>query len=287
MPSFKKNKRLTVISVLAAAAAVFAAFIFWLYSGPLTPPKIAVFRVVPLPMALVNFQPLPMGNFLTRFSAAQKVLGQPQAEQDKFKIVDRLIWELELRQMASGRDIFISQKQIDQAYADAGETVDLKGSANFQNYLASQGLSPDAFKEDALRPAILLSQLHVWFNSQQNLNPQAYQLADSLIGEINSGTDMAVLAGEYTQDPAGKEASGDMGFVQITDLSPELRETAGGMKVGEAKIIPGAAGLYIFRDEGQIGNQIHLRDILLQTSDFNAWLDNQIKNFKVINLLKI
>jgi hypothetical protein len=282
-------KRDGKIIYLVAVLALIAVFVFgamlWLYGGQLTPAKIAVFRIVPLPMALVNFSPLPMNNFLTRFSVSEKILGEKEGQAEKPKIVGRLILESEISQLAAQRDLSASQKQIDDAYSATAQNAGT--GANLEEYLAKQGLNEGIFKDDVLKPAILTNELRAWFYAQRNLNTTAYQLADSLLEKINSGSDMAELAAQYTQDETGKDVFGDMGYVQITGLAPELREAVSGMKVGDVKIIPGDFGIHIIRMEGQVGNLFHLRQILLSGSDFNEWFNLQVKNFKVINLLKV
>jgi len=274
-----------LISAIALVLVILAAA--WLYSGTLTPGKIKIFQTIPLPMALVNGHPLSMKDFLIRFAAAQKTLAQNNAQQTKPAIVQQLIKEAEVSQLASQREVSVNQKQIDQEYSALSAQTNLEGQANFEGFLQSRGLTENILKNSVIKPELLLNQLQIWFNSQPNLSPQAYQLANSLLGQINSGTSMSALAGQFSQDPTGKSLGGDMGFVQITDLSQELRESVSGLKPGETKIIPGLKGLHIIRLEEQTGNLLHLRGIFLNTNDFNAWLDTQTKNFKVINLLRI
>lgn len=189
-------------------------------------------------------------------------------------IYSQLIKEEEISQLARARDISVSQKQIDDEYA----ALAIKDSL---------GLSGGEIKNQIIKPVLLLKELRLWFNSQRNLNEQTYKLADSLLDRINKDSGlMPELAGQFSEDKTGKSVKGDMGFVQITDLSPELRESASSMKTGETKIVPGILGLYLFRLEEQHGNQVHLRTIFLNTSDFDAWFNGEFKKFNVINLVK-
>jgi len=273
--------------VLAFVLILLITTVVWLYSGTLSEAKLKIFKTVPLPMALVNGRPISAGKFLARFAVAQKTLGQNGAEGTKLAIASELIREAEVSRLASQRDVAVSAKQIDLEYAAVSGQTDLGGGPNFEEFLQSRGLSESSFKNDVLKPKLLLNGLRIWFNLQPNLNSAAYQKANSLLEQINSGGNMPALAARFSEDAAGKSADGDMGFVQITDLSPELRESVSNMKPGEVKIIPGLLGINIIRLEGQTGNLLHLRQIFLNTNDFNAWLDSQAKNFKIINLLKI
>jgi len=286
-----QNNRTRIVKVVWSISAIVFALIVaggvWLYSGALTAGKIKVFQTLPLPMAVVNLQPLSMKDFLTRFAVAQTALGPGGAQDARPGIVAELVKETEISQLAAWRDVTVSQKQVDDQYGVLAARTNLQGQPNFEKFLQIQGLDAKQFKNNIIRPELLYSQLEIWFNSRADLNPEAYRLANNLLSQINSGGSMGVLASEYSQDPIGKNSQGDIGFVQITDLSPELREGVSTLKPGEAKIIPGQNGLFIIRLESQTGNLLHLRQIFLNTNDFNVWLDSQFKNFIVINLLKI
>jgi uncharacterized membrane protein len=278
-------KYVCLISAILLILVISAAI--WLYTGTLTQGKIKIFQTLPLPMALVNGHSLSMKDFLIRFAVAQKIFAQNNAQQAKTAIIKQLILENEVSQLAAQRGIFVSQKQIDQEYSVLSAQTNLQGQPNFEKFLQSRNLDESIFKNSVIKPKLLLDQLQTWFNFQPNFSPQAYALANRLFAQINSGGEIAALAGQYSEDPAGKSSKGDMGFVQITDLSPELRESVSSLKSGETKIIPGLTGLHIIRLEKQTGNQLHLKEIFLNINNFNAWLDNQTKNFKIINLLNI
>lgn len=282
------NKHYKILKQVYWISAIILVFIIlsvvWLYSGTLTQGKIKIFQTLPLPMALVNWHPIPMKDFLVRFGAAQKTLSQNNEQQIKFAIVQKLIMEAEVSQLAAQRGVSASAQQINQEYLILSDQTNLQGQRDFKNFLQNQGLNEYYLKNNVIKPKLLLERLQIWFNSQPNLNSRAYRLANNLLEQINGGGDMAVLAGQFTEDPAGKGTGGDMGFVQITDLSGELRESASALKPGDVKIISGLGGLYIIRLEEQTGNRLHLREIFLNADNFNAWLDSQTEKFKVIIL---
>lgn len=286
MPITRRTIIKFVFWALAIILVLIIAAVAWLYSGALTPPKIKIFRILPMPIALVNGQPLFMKDYLVRDAVAQKTLGRNSQRQTALAVVQQMINEAEVSQLAAQEGVSVSQKQIDDEYLAVSERANLHGQKNFEIFLQSQGLNENFFKNNIIKPELLLNQLRIWVNSQPNLNSQAYQSAGSLLKQINSGGDMADLASRFTQNLAGKSSGGDMGFVQITDLSRELRESVSALKPGETKIIPGLEGLFIIRLEGQSGNRLHLREIFLNTNDFNSWLDSHKENFKIIKLLK-
>lgn len=286
MPRAKKSFKI-LYWILLVLLILLSVFLAWLYSGTVTSAKVVIFQAVPLPMALVNGYPLPMKDFLIRLNIAQKTLGKPAAQKAKSDIIKKLIREQEVSQLARQKDVSVSQKQIDQEYSRLAGQTNLQGKANFGEFLAARGLTENILKNNIIKKQLLLNQLLIWFNSQPALSPEAYARANSLIEKIKNGEDMPSLASQFTQDELGKQTGGDMGFVQIIELSPELREGVSSLEPNQAKIVPGTAGLHVIRLEQQLGNQLHLREIFLNTSSFDVWLNAQTKKFSVINLLKI
>lgn len=280
MPKQRKIFLKPLIWIFLFAVVVTITMLVWLYTGSLSATKIKIFQRTPLPMALVNGHPLLMSAFIARNNVALLSSGQNTNPQLKISIHDQLIKEAVVSQLASQKDISVNQAQIDSEYSA------LESQPNFEQSLQSFGFDSNSFKNDIIKPELLLQHLQIWFNSQPDLNSGAYTLANSLVAQINSGQNIAALANEYAQNSSDKGSGGDMGFVQITDISPELRENVSELKPGETKIIPGFKGLYLIQLEEQTGNFLHLREIFLTTADFNAWLESQIKNYSIINFIK-
>ena len=94
---------------------------------------------------------------------------------------------------------------------------------------------------------------------------------------------MAQLAASPSQDSFQQATGGDLGFVDITQLLPELRQVVGGMKVGDVKVIPSRYGINIMKLEGKNGNQLHLRQIFLQGGNFQMWYNNETNGYRKSN----
>jgi parvulin-like peptidyl-prolyl isomerase len=283
-PRFKKAK----ILVCALLIVVLLAII-WLYSGGVTQAKIKIFKLLPLPVALVNNQPIFIDQFLNRQNIAQKLSGQPEDltnnSQSNQEIFQEIIKETLIGQLALKYGVSVSQNQIDQDYQSQAAQADLQGHQTFDQLLQSYGLSANIYKYQVIKPQLLETNLQIWYDSQQNLNQGLYSQAENLVSQINATGTMEKLAVSFTQDNAGRAVSGDLGFVDVSQILPELREAVEAMKVGDVKIISSRLGLHIIRLEGKNGNLLHLRQIFLQNSSFNDWYQLQIKNFKVISLI--
>ena len=286
--SKKILKVFCLILFIILAALVFLGI--WLYNGTLTQAKIQTFKIIPLPMALVEGQPIPMNKFILRYDLAQNILGQDfsgqSGEQVSGNITNQLISEQKTSVLAEREDITVNQKQIDNEYDAISAQNSLAGKTTFAQQLQSDGLTMQDYKNEVIQPQLLLTNLQTWFYSQTDLNSDAYNQANSLIQKIQNGADMAVLASNASQDNSGKQAEGDLGFVDITQLLPELREGVGNMKVGDIKIIPSRYGLHIIKLEAKNGNQLHLRQIFLNGVNFQMWYNNETNGYKVTELIK-
>lgn len=268
----------TYFLALTVVLLVAAGFVFWLYGGQMTPLKNKIFTNIPLPMALVNGRVVTVKDYLDRVALANHIGASAGATtaQTASNVYREMILESEVRQIAQSRGIFVSQGDLRQ------------GMANFSSStpsLADYGVSQDYFKTQILEPALFLVNLQVWFNSQQNLNQQTYSQASDLIAQIKNSGNMAALAASYSIDSVSAPLGGDLGFVQPSQLLPELREPVAGMAIGDTKLLPSRLGLHIIKVEGTNGNSVEIREILLPCTGFQTWLQNQEANFKIVNFL--
>jgi parvulin-like peptidyl-prolyl isomerase len=291
MQSKTKKILKIVASVLLIIIICLTSLGFWLYHGPLTDAKIKAFSLLPFPIALVNGRPIAASQFILRYNLAQTMMRQDFSGQPtnviSAGIISQLITEQKTGLLATQEGVDVTSKQLDDEYAAESLTTDLEGKSSFNQLLQSYGISPETYKNEVIEPQLLLANLQTWFYSQANLNTTSYAQANSLADQIQNGADMGALAASSTEDSSGQDTQGDLGFVDITQLLPELRESVGNMKVGDVKVIASRYGLNIIKLEAQNGNQLHLRQIFLQGADFQMWYNNETKGYSVEQLIKI
>jgi parvulin-like peptidyl-prolyl isomerase len=101
------------------------------------------------------------------------------------------------------------------------------------------------------------------------------------------GADFAELAKTSSQELASQSLAGDMGFVKISELLPELSEAVDSMTIGQVKLMASRYGLHLVKlvaknNNGPQGaSQVHLNQIFIKTNDFQQWLNNETKNLNV------
>ena len=110
------------------------------------------------------------------------------------------------------------------------------------------------------------------------MNQKEYALLESLKNRLSLNEDFAKLASDYSLDEPSKNFGGDLGFVEVPILLPELREPILNLKPGDYKIIPSNLGVHLFLLDKNIAgdnNTKHLRQIYLKTYGFEEWLKKQ------------
>lgn len=294
MNKFKK-KYVAVIVIVLVIVLLFIGLAVWLNTGNLTQAKIMLLGKVPYPLAMVNGYPVMANGFAQRYNlvlsySQNQAAGTGDLGQTIFNAV---IGEEKLKQVAGAKNVYVTKKQLDSEYEARAGATEVQGQASVQAYLQSRGLSETSFKSLVLEPMLLKLNLQTWFYGQRQLNSEAYEVADSLKNKIDSGQSMGVLAKNYSQDPQGQLTDGDMGFMAVTDLLPEMQEAVDSLSVSQVKIIPSRLGLHLVKLEekdnngANEANRVHLREIFIKGSNFDSWLETETQNLVVRSFIKI
>ncbi len=279
-----KEPKKKIIKIAGIIIGVTISFLIiastWLYSGNLTAGKIKIFQSLPYPLAFVNGKAVLMRDFIFRLNVARHVNSAAGEQDISQAIYSQMIIEEKIRQIAYARKVFVSDREVEQEYSRQA------GEQNFSQKLVGYGLDLNEFKIYILRRQLLATNLQTWFNAQTDLNNQTYGKAAQILEKISQGQKMADLAVADTEDNIGRETGGDLGFVDLASTLPELRQALAGMKTGEVKILPSRLGLHIIQLEGQNQGRLHLWQIFLKNDNFEDWVYNQTKDFKVRQIYK-
>jgi len=131
------------------------------------------------------------------------------------------------------------------------------------------------------------SQILFKIKAGQKEEKTAKFLADSLYQAIQSGSDFAELAGQYSDDPASAAYGGDLGFISRGGFIKEFEEVAFSLTINEiSNVVKTDFGYHIIQLLDRKGENINVRHILIkpETSDNN--LNNLISKIdSVRNLL--
>jgi hypothetical protein len=194
----------------------------------------------------------------------------------KKRALDKVINDAYVKELADKNNVPVSDREVDdqlellraQNRLGSGEKV-------FEDVLKDYwGWSLDDFKR-SLRQELLAQKLVAALDSETKAR------ADAALAEIKSGADFAAIAKKYSDDPATKEAGGDMGTL-IDRTNRELSATVTNelfkLKPGEVSgIINNGAGFEVVKNLEANGDKIRVARIVFNFADINQFL-NEIKD---------
>jgi hypothetical protein len=194
--------------------------------------------------------------------------------------LDQLIKVQEQGQMVFGTSIaqptvvteseFLVFNQMDQ-YKSLMQNVFDNNQQKFLNFV----VAPQVY--DAL--------LREKYNSDFIRNKDAYARAQNILIEINQGKAFEDIAKTESDDKVSGQLGGDMGFVQDEQILPEVMAAVQKAKLGEVdkQIVVSRVGYHIIypveSTEKDGAKLWHLKQIFIQTSGYETWLNSQLSNF--------
>jgi peptidyl-prolyl cis-trans isomerase SurA len=116
------------------------------------------------------------------------------------------------------------------------------------------------------RPAtIAFRQIVVRVKPDSAALQRAFELADSLAGELREGADFAQMARRYSGDPSTREQGGDLGWVRRGVFVPEFEEVAFRLRPGAiSRPVLTVFGYHIIQVERSQPAEVQVRHILIQ-----------------------
>jgi len=268
----KKKSWLIALCVVA----FMAAFLLWLKFSSDSKIKRAVLKSLPLPIMLVENQPVLSPELIQRLSDYKDIYAKTDGFNEvaaKTKILERLELEAKYSVLARKKKASLSNW--------ANFVVDLpeeKGNKSALKRAQESKAREDAFK--------------FWFFSQKNLNSSAYEIAEHLKNELNNGADFGELSKNFNQGAQTRSLEGDTGPITQSALLNELKEPLLSAKQGQALALPSRLGVHLIQvylkkisDSGE--DVLYLKQIFLKGSDFDSWIRAETKDYKVINLINI
>lgn len=196
--------------------------------------------------ALVNDNPIYLFEYeqeLARYEQAVQLNGTPTAEPINYGaiVLDALIERSLITQAATAQGIAVTEEEVDAKLVELQQAAGESG--NFTAWLEANLLTVEEFRQ-ALTYEMLTERMatlvtaNVPFNIEQvharYIQVDDAALAQSLLDQINSGSDFALLAAQYSLDQATAPNGGDLGyFGRGWLLVPEVETAAFALQPGE------------------------------------------------------
>ena len=261
------------LAIIIGMLGLIAVFLLWLFFSGNSVLKTAFLKALPMPTILVENKTIYSNEIFARIDSAKLVYAKNKnfnAGSARTEILDRLIWEKQLEVLALSRSAKL---------------------ANWKNFQSdSQTRNPGPILEKAYESLGREEAFKFWFYSQKDLNPTGYSVFDEIKQQLASGTPFSTLAKQYSADSNSAQTSGDIGPIELKNLLYELREPVAQAQLQETLYLPSRIGLHVVQVYQKINidgkDVVYLRQIFIKGSDFEAWVKNETKNYKIKYLLE-
>lgn len=187
------------------------------------------------------------------------------------QVLGQMINELLIEDAAQSQNVEIPQKELDARFEE------LKGGfqseEDFENWKRSQGLRDEDLKDQIklgmLQERVIINARGLQVTEEEVKNffdenkdrlgtPELFRCshilvptqaeADEVAIALEAGADFAKLASLKSQDAATKETGGDIGFVALAALAPELRQAVAELEVGAVSgVVSTNAGFHVIK----------------------------------------
>ncbi|HEX6383799.1 MAG TPA: SurA N-terminal domain-containing protein [Anaerolineae bacterium] len=243
--------------------------------------------------ALVNDQPIFLATYekeLARYEQAQTELGLASDANYHTLVLDALIERVLIAQAAAEQDITITPEMVAEKLTELREAAG--GEENFVAWLEANQFTEEEFRQE-LATEMLTEQVVAAVTADvpvavEQVRARYIQvddaaLAPSLLEQVRSGADFALLAQQHSLDRVTAENGGDLGFfARGSLLVPEVETAAFALtepgEVGDVIAVTNADGqttyylVQLIERDPQRTLTADLRYTLLQER-FESWLD--------------
>lgn len=286
------TKKLLFALIPIVLIIVLGIVIFWLYNGTVTSTKQAIFKATGLPAAFVGTHSISVNEILGRYALLQSLQSsqkQAQGNAAKDLILTKLIADNEAAQIASQHGVSVSGTEISKLYNQMAANLAAGDPAQFEKTINRYSkLDKQTFEQKILADYLLQDKLKAWFNGQKTYNEKVFGVAETIEKQSQQGQDLGLLAQNYSQDGATASFSGDSGFLNTSDLAPEIADGLKDAQVNDIKLIASSDGLHVIkllaRDNLGDGGveRIRAQQVFFAENGFDSWFAAEAGKFKVI-----
>lgn len=276
-----------LLVLFAFKAVVFCGVYGRSWDGPFIYELASITR---MPAMMVNFKPITYKRFLDDTYALSKFLSLQQDQSANFDkravrdIVREQFINFELLSDAmENYGLSISKDEIDGAIAIVTQQAGSKEKLELE-LARLYGWSLDEFVDKIIVYTLMEDKLSKFIGSDLSFpeNKIALDEVTRLHARVTSGgEDFAEVAKVSSQDPGSTENGGDLGFFGRGAMVKEFEEAAFALEVGQVSpVIRSNYGYHIIKleekkaSEGEVGEQLRARHILIRTLSFADFLDN-------------
>ncbi len=245
-----------------------------------------VTQVIPFPIARAGNDFVAYENYLFElkhyihyYENEQKLdfnsqSGKQQLAEFKKRALEKVVNDAYVKQLAEKYNVSVSNKEVDEEIQIVRAQNRIGGSDKvFEDVLRQYwGWSVNDFKR-SLKQQILAQKV------LPKLDTETVARADKALAELKAGTDFSALAKSVSEDPATKDAGGDLGgLIDKTnrDLSARTTSTLFNLKVGQTSdVVNTGRSLEIIKNLEVKDDKVRGAHIVFNFKDINTYLNDQ------------
>jgi len=253
----------------------------------------AIADFIPYPAARVGWNIITMGDYRMNVKAIETYVdatkdsatSPDQQAADKKQLIDsvldRLIENEIVHELGKKYDVTVAQSDIDTEF---GNVVKQTGSEDDVKKTLKQlyGWNTDQFKHNVLVPYIERTKLQKKLIADTGENKDAWDKINRVLEEVKKpGADFGEIAKKESEDTSAADG-GSLGEFSKGDMVKEFEDAAYALQPDDISgIVQTEFGYHIIKLEKKDGDKLTARHILVKPKDFDTWLGDQKKNFKV------
>jgi len=267
LPSFAP-RTIKILAIVAGVFALIAIITSIVYLRAPTDKDVrAIVGVLPYPAAVVGGDVITIGEYLQErdaldayFQASAEEAGSaPSEEEIAANIMDTLVHKSAVNHLAEEAGVVVDEARVDAFYQEALGGADQE---EFAVQLESMfGWNVDEFRERIVRPVVLAMQLGEKIEQDASLQEARRQKAQGAYDRLVAGEDFAVVAGDTSADSSAV-TGGDVGYIKMSEVPPELFETIGSLEVGSySEVVEGVESFIVFlmTDRVETGDETEVK----------------------------
>jgi hypothetical protein len=284
-----------ILLTLACLLIFFVILTLWVINGNVTPAKEKIYGIIPYPLAFVGPQPVLMRDFLHHYKLAKKYYernGSLSEQEIKNSVVKNLLEQAKLKEVASKYNVTITEKVLNAEILRKQAEAANKGQT-LENLLKVEGMNLEDYKQIVVKPELLATNLTIWFNGQKNLNSEVLAKAGEFKNRVDKGENIEVLAKQFSEDNTSRMLGGDLGFVQVDEILPELQIELDSMPAGETRVLISRYGVHMVKleekdNKGERSSvRYHIKQVFLTPASFEQWYAAETNKIKVKRFIKV
>ncbi|MEK7168046.1 MAG: peptidylprolyl isomerase, partial [Patescibacteria group bacterium] len=261
-----------------------------------------VSNILPFPAGTVNNKMIRLSDYLSDVKTIQLALQNDREGVDGLvtganvneRIFNRLALNTLLAQELKNRNQSVTSKELEQVWVSL---VNVSGEKQIKESIRNMyGLSESQFKEKVLKPLLMKDKLQALITQDESLkiNQDAKKKAEEVLAlALQPNVDFAVLAGQYTQDEAGVNTGGDLGWISKGEVPAELEKALFSLAPGTVskETVKNKIGYHIIKAETKLTDKdtgeesVKARQILIKV-DINQYLKEWLSQARLRKFVK-